>query len=105
MESVYTCLDHASQCRYSRAGGMPEVWLRTKPTEVVQVSAAFIVVIVFMAVVMLISLSRLRSGGPGPGVNWVPRSMRGKLNRAYEKRGWQKPYDADGNRNPDRGQL
>ena len=51
------------------------------------------------------SLYPLRRGGPGPAVNGVPRRMRGRLNESFEKAGWQKPYQEDGERNPDRSQL
>ena len=65
----------------------------------------FVVIIVAVVVVAAVSFVRLRPGGPGPAVNWVPRSMRGRMNSSYEKRGWQKPFDADGNRNPDRDPI
>jgi hypothetical protein len=62
-------------------------------------------VLVFMALCLAASVYRLRRGGPGPAVNYVPRPWRQSLNRRYERKGWQQPFDADGNRNPDRTQL
>lgn len=59
----------------------------------------------FMVSVLAITVFRLRRGGPGPAVNWVPRSLRGRVNRRYEARGWQKPFNDDGSRNEDRGQI
>jgi hypothetical protein len=61
------------------------------------------VVIAFMAVVLVITMIRLRRGGPGPQVNWIPRALRPRTNRFFTGRGWQAPYDAEGNRNPQRG--
>jgi hypothetical protein len=58
----------------------------------------FWVIVPFLIVVALISLARLRGGGRGPAVNWVPRRMRGAVNRQYRRSGWQEPYDASGNR-------
>lgn len=66
---------------------------------------AIIVFIVFAVFAVGVILFRRRKGGPGPQVNWVPKSMRGKVNEHYEKEGWQKPYDEDGNRNPDRDEI
>ena len=60
------------------------------------------VVIGIMVVAFLLSIYRLRPGGPGPGVNWVPRRFRRTMNSAYEAQGWQTPYDAEGNRSKDR---
>jgi len=37
----------------------------------------------------------------GPGVGWVPKRFRSRLNRAYELRGWKAPYDAEGNKQQD----
>jgi len=66
----------------------------------------FLVVIAVLLVIgVAVSIARLRRGGPGPAVNWIPRSLRPNLNRHYAKRGWQKPFDHDGNRNPDRTQV
>ncbi len=71
-----------------------------------QVELMFVgLTIAFIVIVGVVSILRLRRGGPGPAVNWVPRSMRGAVNRRYEARGRQQPYDADGNRNPSRGQI
>lgn len=67
---------------------------------VIWVIAALIIV-----VAVPLSLWRMRRGGPGPGMNWIPRSMRGKANEQYAKRGWQKPFDDDGERNPDRSSV
>ncbi|MDE9364776.1 hypothetical protein PZ938_04100 [Luteipulveratus sp. YIM 133132] len=52
-----------------------------------------------------LTLWRLRRGGPGPQMNWIPRSMRGRANKTYRKHGWQEPFDDEGNRNPDRTVL
>jgi hypothetical protein len=60
------------------------------------------VFLAFMVVVVAISFYRLRRGGPGPAMNWIPRSMRPKANNMYEKHGWQAPFDGDGNRSPER---
>ncbi len=65
----------------------------------------FVIVAVLLAVGVVISIVRLRRGGPGPAVNWIPRSLRPNLNRYYTRRGWQTPFDQDGNRNPDRTQV
>ena len=63
------------------------------------------VVIALLVTVFVVSFVRMRSGGPGPGVNYFPRRMRPGINAFYERRGWQAPYDEDGNRKPDRGSL
>lgn len=63
------------------------------------------VVVVFMVVVAVLSVFRMRRGGPGPAVDYVPRALRGRLNSAYRREGWQKPFDEHGNRSPDRSQL
>jgi hypothetical protein len=63
------------------------------------------IVIVFMVVVAAVSIYRMRRGGPGPAVNYVPRRLRGRLNSAYRHEGWQEPFDEQGNRSPDRSQL
>lgn len=69
-------------------------------------NVVFIAVLgVFIVVVLGISIYRLRRGGPGPQVNWVPRSLRNRVNEHFEKQGWQKPYDDNGDRNPGRDQL
>lgn len=66
----------------------------------------FLVVIAVVVVIgVAVSIVRLRRGGPGPAVNWIPRSLRPNLNRYYAKRGWRAPFDQDGNRNPDRTQV
>jgi len=62
-------------------------------------------VIAFMVVVLVISVIRLRRGGPGPAVNYVPRMLRPRVNAYYRSRGWQEPFDVDGERNPMRGQI
>jgi len=41
---------------------------------------------------------RMRRGGAGPAVSWVPRSLRLRLNRYHEQHGWQKPYEESGNK-------
>lgn len=56
-----------------------------------------IVIAVLIVVVMAL---QLRSGGRGPGVAWVPRSLRGRVNGLYRSRGWAEPYDAHGDKIP-----
>ena len=63
------------------------------------------IVIAFMVVVAVISFVRLRRGGPGPAVNYVPPALRGRLNSAYQRAGWQQPFDEHGNRSPDRSAI
>jgi len=63
------------------------------------------IVIAFIVVLAAISIFRMRRGGPGPAVNYVPRGMRGRLNSAYRRKGWQEPFDHEGNRSSDRSQL
>jgi hypothetical protein len=58
-----------------------------------------------IVVIALFSAYRLRQGGPGPVVNGVPRRFRGRLNAAYQRAGWQKPYDNNGDRSPDRSDF
>jgi hypothetical protein len=66
-------------------------------------SGAIVYIIpVFVILVAVIGALRMRRGGPGPGVNYVPRRFRGRLNTAYRNAGWQEPYDADGNRDSNR---
>jgi hypothetical protein len=66
----------------------------------------FVAVIAVLVVIgVAVSIVRLRRGGPGPAVNWIPRSLRPNLNRYYARRGWQTPFDQDGNRDPDRTQV
>ena len=62
-------------------------------------------VLVAMAFIFAAAIYRNRRGGPGPGVRWVPRSMRQRVNQRYARKGWQLPYDAQGNRNPARTEL
>lgn len=62
-------------------------------------------VVILLAIGFGLSLRRLRKGGPGPAVNWVPRKMRAGLKETYRDKGWQEPFDEDGNRNPDRKPL
>ena len=61
------------------------------------------------ALIFLVALPltfwRLRRGGPGPAMNWIPRSMRGKAHERYREHGWQEPFDDNGNRNPDRSEF
>lgn len=70
-------------------------------------SSVFVWVIAGLILVVGVPLTfwRLRRGGPGPAMNWIPRSMRAKANEQYDKHGWQEPFDDDGNRNPDRPSL
>lgn len=59
----------------------------------------FVVVVVVLAVfAAATSFYRLRKGDPGPNTGWFPRSARGKVNEEYEKKGWEKPYDDNGDR-------
>jgi hypothetical protein len=61
--------------------------------------------IAFFVVVGIVVVFQRRRGGPGPQVNYVPKALRPMVNARYRSRGWQEPFDADGNRNPDRGRL
>lgn len=64
-----------------------------------------VVVIVFIVVAVLLvggSFFRLRKGGPGPNTGWLPRSMRGRVNKEYKEHGWEPPYDDHGDRASDR---
>ncbi len=63
------------------------------------------IVIAFMVVCFMLSIYRMRRNGPGPAVNYVPKAFRPRLNAYYRRNGWQEPFDAEGNRNPDRGQV
>jgi hypothetical protein len=63
------------------------------------------IVIAFIVVLAAISVFRMRRGGPGPAVNYVPQRMRGRLNSAYRREGWQEPFDDEGNRSSERSQL
>ena len=46
----------------------------------------------FCVVVAVVSVLRLRRGGPGPQVNWVPRALRGRVNRSYRQHGWREEW-------------
>jgi hypothetical protein len=59
----------------------------------------------FMIVCLVLSVYRLRRGGPGPAMNYLPRSLRPMANAYYRRMGWQEPFDVDGDRNPLRGKL
>jgi hypothetical protein len=48
------------------------------------------------------TLVRLRPGGPGLAVAWVPKSLRPRLNGFYRRHGWPEPYDDNGDRAPGR---
>jgi len=61
--------------------------------------------LIVFAVGTFLSLYRLRRGGPGLEVGWIPRCLRGRVNAFSKKHGWQLPYDESGNRNPDRSRL
>lgn len=61
-----------------------------------------VIVVLFVIAAIVITIRRLRKGGPGPSVGWVPKRWRAGLNRKFEDEGYQKPYDDNGNRNPDR---
>jgi hypothetical protein len=63
------------------------------------------IIIAFIVVCAVVSFIRLRQGGPGPAVNYVPRAFRGRLNSTYERAGWQRPFDDEGNRSRDRSQI
>ena len=59
-------------------------------------AVAFVVFFVFALVVVI---HQGRPGGRGPQVRgWMPRSLRPKVNARYERKGWQAPFDEDGNR-------
>ena len=58
----------------------------------------FYVIAVIVIVGALLSVYRLRQGGPGPATNGIPRGLRGKVNSMYRRAGWQQPYDSKGNR-------
>jgi hypothetical protein len=61
------------------------------------------VTFIFIAlVVVIVVVSAAQLMGKGPAVRWFPRSMRGRVNRAYRDHGWPEPYDADGNKIPRR---
>lgn len=60
------------------------------------------VVVGAIAVLAVTSLLRLRKGGPGPAVNWVPRALCGRTNDFYQRHGWSAPYDESGNKRPGR---
>lgn len=60
------------------------------------------VFLALFAVLFVLSFYRLRRGGPGPAVNWIPRRFRQRLNRTYAEHGWQEPFDSAGNRRTDR---
>lgn len=62
-------------------------------------------ILILLVIGWTLSIYRLRRGGPGFAVGWVPRPLRGKLNAWSKKRGWQEPYDESGNRNPNRTRL
>ena len=64
-----------------------------------------IIFIIFAVIVVAVIIFRRRKGGPGPQVNWVPKPLRGKVNEHYEEEGWQKPFDEDGRRNPERDEI
>ena len=68
----------------------------------------FMVIVLIIAVVVIgvgVTIYRLRPGGPGPAMNWMPKSMRKGANAEYDKHDWQKPFDDDGSRNADRDAL
>jgi hypothetical protein len=65
----------------------------------------FYIVVAFVVVGFVLSLVRLRRGGPGPAVNYVPPGLRPRLNSLYRRMGWQAPYDERGDRRPDRSGL
>jgi hypothetical protein len=67
--------------------------------------AAFAAFAAFVAIALTLSMRRMRRGGPGPAVNYVPPPLRGAVNSYYRQRGWQEPFDANGDRNPDRDRI
>jgi hypothetical protein len=69
------------------------------------VSLGTVAVVAFMIFAVAVIIYQRRTGGPGPQVNWVPRRWRRKVNERYAAHGWQQPFDAQGNRNPDRESL
>ena len=60
------------------------------------VSVVFIAALVFVAAA---AMYRLRRGGRGPRAEWLPRSLRSRVNEAYRREGWTEPY-AQGSRRP-----
>jgi hypothetical protein len=65
----------------------------------------YVIIGVVAVVGLTLSFRRMRRGGPGPQVNWIPRAMRGRVNESYRKHGWDEPYDADGNRKDGRADF
>jgi len=45
------------------------------------------------AVVLVVTVVRLRKGGPGPSVGWLPKFLSPWANRLFERRRWPVPYD------------
>lgn len=69
-------------------------------------NALYLVLFVVLVVLFVVTTAvRMRRGGPGPAVQWVPRVLRPRLNEHFRRRGWQPPYDEHGNRNPDRDAI
>ncbi|MGI5325022.1 hypothetical protein [Actinomadura nitritigenes] len=62
----------------------------------------FAFISVFCLTILIISFHRMRTGGPGPAVNWVPPRLRGRVNAYYRAKGWQEPYDANGRKKKSR---
>jgi hypothetical protein len=65
----------------------------------------YVWVIAVAVLVLVVTAIRLRRGGPGPAVNYVPRVRRPRVNAYYRSRDWQEPFDVDGNRNPMRDKI
>ncbi len=63
---------------------------------------AVLVIVLGVALVGVTTVRRLRPGGPGLAVAWVPRSMRPRLNQFHQRHGWQQPFDDNGDRVPGR---
>jgi hypothetical protein len=55
-----------------------------------------IVLVVFLVVGFAVSLWRVRKRGPG--VRYVPRRYRQRVNAWYRGHGWDEPFDEEGNR-------
>jgi hypothetical protein len=61
-------------------------------------------VAVFFIAFLVWFIRRFRRGGLGPPMQMSPLTKRGRqrVNASYEKHGWAKPFDGDGNLLPAR---
>lgn len=74
-------------------------------TSLFQSPIAYVILALFIVFAIVFTARRFRRGGPGPSVAWIPKFMRPKVNREFSKRGFQKPYDEEGNRNKSRDEF